>query len=205
MAATRKSAMRVPILAHGAAYAKRRHVASDKKLRELILLICNRSENDPPFGATKLNKLLFFCDFIAYLEYGSPITGHEYFRLPKGPAPKKLVPIRERMKSRGELAYKQVDYFSYKQERPIALREPDVSEFSAREIDLVDRVVRKFLNKTASEISEYSHGFIGWKIAKQRELIPYHMALIGTRKPTPDEEKRGLKLDTLAKQCLARP
>ena len=31
----------------------------DAKLKELILLICKESEDDPRFGAVKLNKLLF--------------------------------------------------------------------------------------------------------------------------------------------------
>ena len=45
----------------------------DRKLAEMILLIAKRSEGDPAFGAVKLDKLLFHCDFSAYLTYGTPI------------------------------------------------------------------------------------------------------------------------------------
>ena len=38
-------------------------MATDK-FRELILYIAQESEGDPNFGATKLNKILFFCDFL---------------------------------------------------------------------------------------------------------------------------------------------
>src|SRR6266487_3415423 len=48
---------------------------ADEKLRELILHICIRSEDDEAFGAVKLNKLLFFSDFHAFLRLGKPITG----------------------------------------------------------------------------------------------------------------------------------
>jgi len=50
----------------------------DKRLRELILLIATRSEGDEPFGAVKLNKLLFYADFFAYVKFGESITGQEW-------------------------------------------------------------------------------------------------------------------------------
>lgn len=175
---------------------------SDKKLRELILLISEWSHADPNFGAIKLNKLLFHCDFSAYLTYGSPITGQEYFALPQGPAPRKLVPITEKMKRAEELAYQQVPYFGHIQQRPIALRGADVSVFSPREMDLVRRTIEKFWAKNATEISEQSHLFLGWKVAGNREAIPYSTALVGCRPPTPEERRRGLELQSLAEKHL---
>ena len=38
---------------------------SRKRLRELILFIAERCLNNPTFGAVKLNKILFFADFIS--------------------------------------------------------------------------------------------------------------------------------------------
>jgi hypothetical protein len=57
-----------------------------EKLRELILHVARRSEGDIAFGVTKLNKLLFFIDFLACLRFGKPITGEEYQKLDNGPA-----------------------------------------------------------------------------------------------------------------------
>ena len=48
---------------------------NDAKLRELILYVAERCENDPDFGALKLNKILFNADFIAYALTGKAITG----------------------------------------------------------------------------------------------------------------------------------
>lgn len=39
----------------------------DRRLAELILYIAEKCERDPNFGATKLNKILTFADFSAYL------------------------------------------------------------------------------------------------------------------------------------------
>jgi hypothetical protein len=37
----------------------------DRKMKELILYLASKSEDDPRFSSTKLNKLLFYCDFEA--------------------------------------------------------------------------------------------------------------------------------------------
>lgn len=66
----------------------------DRKRRELILYLASRSEEDPRFSSTKLNKLLFYCDFTAYRQLGQSITGHGYQKLQFGPAPKAMLPIR---------------------------------------------------------------------------------------------------------------
>ena len=74
-------------------------VPDDEKFKELVLYIARKSECDPRFGATKLNKLLFFSDFLAFKRLGSPITGQTYFKLDHGPAPRRMLPLKERMQA----------------------------------------------------------------------------------------------------------
>ena len=181
---------------------KRKIRPDDEKLRELILLISEWSQADPKFGAIKLNKLLFHCDFSAYLTYGIPITGQEYFALPQGPAPRRLKPITEKMKKSYELAYQNVPYHGYTQQRPIALRSPKIASFSAREVQLIHQILERFWDKSATEISDKSHLFLGWKVAREREVIPYSTALVGHRAPTARERVRGLALQELAEGHL---
>ncbi len=176
---------------------------NEKKLRELILLISEWSQSDPNFGATKLNKLLFHCDFCAYLTYGVPITGEEYFALPQGPAPRRLVLITAKMKENEELAYQIVPRFGYSQKRPVALRPPKLSEFTAQEMAVVHQTIERFWGMNATEISDQSHIFLGWKVARNKETIPYSTALVGRRPPSAQERKRGLKLQSLAEKHLA--
>ena len=183
---------------------KMKMTANDKKLAELILLVCARSQQDSKFGAIKLNKLLFHSDFSAYLTFGKAITGEEYFKLPQGPAPKRFLPVAERMKEKGDLAYMEVAYYGRKQKKPIALRQPDLSIFTPQEIDLVHKIILKYWNVSAFEISERSHGFLGWMAARDKETIPYSTALVGTRKPTSQEQAYGLELEPLASAALAR-
>jgi hypothetical protein len=177
---------------------------SERKFRELILLICARSEHDKKFGAIKLNKLLFHSDFSAYLTFGKPISGQEYFKLPKGPAPRTMLPVTRKMELSGALAYKEIEYFGRKQKKPIALRQPDVSVFTPQEIDLVHKMIQKYWNMSAAAISEHSHLFLGWKVLRDKETIPYSTALVGTRKPTSQEQAYGLELEPMALKCLTR-
>jgi hypothetical protein len=80
----------------------------ERKMKELILYISQKCADDAKFGATKLNKILYFSDFLAYAYHGSPITGFEYQKLPNGPAPRRLVPVREQLMESGELGIQEV-------------------------------------------------------------------------------------------------
>ncbi len=162
------------------------------KLEELILFIASRSEDDPRFGSTKLNKLLFFADFSAYVRLGTSITGHTYMRLPNGPAPRAMLPTIKRMVVAKLLAIKERAHYGRTQRVPIALRDAEVRLFSAEEIAIVTEVLDGLRRKNAKGISSLSHQFDGWKLAKDREDIPYEVALVNFKKPRKKDIDRAL-------------
>jgi Protein of unknown function (DUF4065) len=167
-------------------------VFDESKFKELVLYISERSENDVYFGATKLNKVLFFSDTLAYGYFGKPITGATYQALPKGPAPKKLLPVRAQMIRDKELTIKSERVGRFIQKRPTALREPDLSSFTAEEIALVNQVIDLLRDRTASESSHISHiESMGWRIADEGEEIPYASVFLSARKPTKWHFERG--------------
>lgn len=174
----------------------------DNKLRELILYIAMESEGDETFGATKLNKLLFFADFIAYVESGHSITGEEYQAIQLGPAPRRLVPVREQMLHDGDIAIRETDFHGHRQDRILALTNADLHEFTAQQIALVSHLIREWWGKTATQISRQSHQFAGWRYAELGETIPYEVALVGRREPTAEEIRRGEALQELALEFL---
>ena len=79
-----------------------------EKLRGLILHICIRSEDDEAFGAVKLNKLLFFSDFLAFVRLGKAITGQEYQKLDHGPAPRRMLLVIREMERSGVIRQRNV-------------------------------------------------------------------------------------------------
>jgi hypothetical protein len=179
-----------------------RIVPNENKFRELLLFIARRSEGDPRFGAIKLNKLLFYSDFLAYLELGHPITGQPYFALENGPAPRYLVRVREQMVKSKDIAISRKQTLSGVQERVLALREPDPNKFTPAEIALVTKVLEVCRSHSGIELSELSHRFAGWRLAAEKEDIPYEVALVGNRPPTLAEMQHGVQLEALAAQCL---
>jgi len=146
----------------------------ERKLTELILYISKLCAEDPFFGSTKLNKILYFSDFLAYGNLGRAITGVAYQHLERGPAPKMLLPVRARMIKRGDLRLdSRVDPFGYEQKRPVALREANVDLFEVKELRLVNQVRVALSNANATEASNISHREVGWKTTKMKETIPY--------------------------------
>jgi len=55
------------------------HEVNQDKFRELVLYLSEKSQDDKKFGATKLNKILYFCDFGSYVKLGQPVTGRATF------------------------------------------------------------------------------------------------------------------------------
>lgn len=162
----------------------------EDRLRELILYIATRCQDDPKFGATKLNKILWWADFLAFGQRGKPITGVEYMRLPQGPAPRRFVPVRNAMQESGELAIAVVQTRGgYEQKRPVALRSAKLDLFSADDIAIVDSVIRVLRRKTARGVSRQSHGK-AWEIAGDMESIPYEAIFLSDDPITRDDIAR---------------
>lgn len=174
---------------------------NERKFRELVLYVCQKSAGDPRFGAVKLNKILYFSDFLAYANLGEPITGFEYQKLPQGPAPRRLLPIREKMMKARELGIQEVQVAAgYIQQRPVNLRAPDLSVFKAAEIAQVDRVITALADGDARTVSQISHRMVGWLVAGDNEVIPYETIFVSNEPLTELEVQRGLEVAGLHEQ-----
>ncbi|MBU4482381.1 SocA family protein, partial [Patescibacteria group bacterium] len=65
-------------------------------------------------------------------------------------------------------------FFIFKnQGKYLPRREPDLSKLSAQEITHIDGVLDRLSNKSAKELSEYSHNDIPWKTHDNGEKINY--------------------------------
>lgn len=155
-----------------------------ERLREIILYLAELSENDPKFGATKLNKLLFYSDFISFREYGHSITGAQYMRLPNGPVPAHFVPyIRDEMIASGDIEIQITKHYTKPQQRLVAKRKANLDLFSGRDIDLINEIVDELKDYNATDISNLSHGR-AWSVAEDKELLPYEAILLSDAKLT---------------------
>lgn len=168
---------------------------NERKFRELVLYISQKCASDPMFGATKLNKVLFYSDFLAYANLGQPITGFEYQKLPNGPVPRRLLPVRDKMVEQNELGIQEVLLKNgYIQKRTVNLRPPDLRTFSAQEISLVDQVIEALGDASAGAVSELSYRQIGWIVADDGETIPYSTVCLSNEPLTETETRRAQEL-----------
>ena len=156
-----------------------------------MLYIAQKCSFDPKFGATKLNKILYFADFVAFQRTGEPITGAEYVKQKNGPIPKRLIPVRKKLEAKKDAAVQKNKTLAgaYEQHRLIALREPDLSQFSAEEIVLVDKVIGALESHNASQVSDLSHNRI-WRVAAMDERIPYEAVFVSDENADDEDVKR---------------
>lgn len=150
------------------------------KLRELILYVSSRYADDERYTSTRLTKVLFWSDFEYFRETGQAITGSNYIRMPYGPMLERFQGILEAMETRGELRVRREHNGAYTQFRPFAGRSPKMSLFSPEELEVIDRIIAENYGATAASVSDVSHEFIGWQVARQGERIPYGTAWLST-------------------------
>lgn len=168
---------------------KTRFPEGQMRFRELLVYIAQKCEEDPAFGATKLNKLLFYADFRAFFRHGQPITGAEYQRLPRGPAPRALLPVRRELAEEGAIAQEARHTGVGEQNRVRANRDADVSLFTSSEMAIVDEVIDEFWGKNAVDVSNQSHG-IAWSSRRDGDSIPYEAAYLSDEPVTDDDIAR---------------
>jgi Protein of unknown function (DUF4065) len=159
-----------------------------QRFRELIVYISEKSRNDPCFGAVKLNKILYYSDFRAFELFGAPLTGVRYFRLPKGPAPKALIPIQNELVAEGAIRIEKVQYGDFEQHRTIPLRRAVIEIFTEDEIILVDKVINDLWQQNATEVSDASHD-VRWRTLRHKDPMPYEFAFLSDEITVADVER----------------
>lgn len=166
----------------------------ERKFAELLLYAAGRLADDPTGGAVKLNKVLFFAEFAHMRRHGRPITGAEYQKLKWGPAPRRLVPVRQQLLDTKTALMEEETYQGFVQERLIPLREPDLSLFTAEELAAVDQVVGELYGMSATDASLRSHDEVGWQMVEDRETIPFEAAFLRRSVLTDAVRRHGARL-----------
>jgi len=173
------------------------------KLRELILRISKLCEGDSHFGAVKLNKLLFYSDFNAYVQLGRTITGQAYKKSELGPVPKKIEETLAHMERKRDISIRNENVpGGYVQRRAIPLRDAKVNMFTVDELSIIDDVICRFHDTTAMDLSELSHEFLAWNVCQLREDIPMEATLCNKPVLTDREIRAGKALEESARKLL---
>ena len=124
---------------------------------------------------TKMNKLLFYADFLKYKREGFAMTGLEYRAIKFGPVPNRFGAVYDKAEG---VEYEDFVYPNGMSGTLLQSDEvPDMDVFSDVERQVLEEVSTRFAKSTAGEISEKSHQERGWKeCSTGRCLIPYSYA-----------------------------
>jgi uncharacterized phage-associated protein len=124
---------------------------------------------------TKMNKLLFYADFMAYRMTGKSVSGLAYKALAHGP-----VPVRwDRIYSFYDEIDQEIVQFPDGRAgtKLVSNISPDMAEFGDDELKILEYVSQRFKNETPTKISETSHQEDAWKKYQNSDkLISFEMA-----------------------------
>jgi putative zinc finger/helix-turn-helix YgiT family protein len=145
---------------------------SVRKLGEMIVYFAGR----PKTWRTKLNKLLFYADFLHYRRHGLAISGCRYVHMQFGPVPADFYTLQATLVEDTSLSEQHVEHGDCESTVFSASRPADLSVFTEEELETLREVAAHFEGWTAKRISEFSHAEPGWVRTRDRETIPYEYA-----------------------------
>ncbi len=170
------------------------------RLRELILYVAERLKDDPAFGRVKLVKIIYFADMESFRLHRKPVTGSAWFRDNFGPTPENFLETLDALKAAGNITESEREYFGRMQKRINVLSEPTIGLLSSRELGIVDRVIERFADWNASELSRHSYG-VAWRLSEGEQFIPYEYALYSDEPLTEEETLRAQELALKYRDC----
>lgn len=151
-------------------------VPSIEKFSEMVVYLSSRMQ---PWK-TKLNKLLFYADFLMYSKYVRSISGVQYMAMPMGPVPVHFNAIFDFLVSRGDI---EINYFNFsgnitgEQFMPGSVRKFNSLLFSSQELDVLEFIAQKFSNTSTAEMIEASHEEKAWtENITEKKVIDYTYA-----------------------------
>lgn len=146
------------------------------KLKDIILYIVSSQK---VILKTKLNKLLWYIDFLFFKTYSVSLTGCTYVRLPYGPIPDNYddiinLMIRENLIEKNEIIFNHAK--GIVGEGLIPKMKISQLKFSDDEIKVMNYVVEYFKKFNCVEIKEYSHREKAYKETEEQDKISYELA-----------------------------
>jgi hypothetical protein len=159
------------------------------KFKRLVHYIIWKVGKHDWFGATKLNKVLWFVDARAYTLTGKPITGETYVRGPFGPLPEHIDPVQKELVQERRIRITKEGKLT----RLVALVPAEDNWFSDPELQSIDWWANHIAkDHTAESISEETHDY-AWEIAKMGEELPLYAYRVARIKEPSEEDLKRLK------------
>ena len=147
-----------------------------KKYREMIIETLRRYTSYAGKSATKtlLAKLIYLADFAWYYEHLQPMSGMKYRRLQYGPVPDQYFRIIDDLINEGKIS---LEVGNEAQWLNLTRSAQDIPSqyLSVSELELIDRIAKKWKDSNTKEIVHFTHTQLPWQICREQEYIPYEL------------------------------
>jgi transcriptional regulator with XRE-family HTH domain len=147
-----------------------------EKFKQVLLYTLEKVGAKPNVGMTVLYKLFYFMDFDYYEKYEQQLMGLTYLRNTHGPTPREFVAVVESMKEDGELIEVKSKYFQHEQKKFLPKNEPNLALLTGQEMELIDDVLKRYSDKSATTLSDMTHRDTPWLSTAEGEDIDYELA-----------------------------
>ncbi|OAQ41964.1 hypothetical protein A5893_02265 [Pedobacter psychrophilus] len=129
------------------------------KISNLIAFFC---ENTTNLYKTKLNKLLFYADFLNFKNTGYSITGMSYKAIPYGPVPSEYERLYIRLSDDQQISIQPKYFNDFCAEEFKALSNFKENVFSKEEIEVIWKVVNSLGKLGTKKVVDISHEEKAW-------------------------------------------
>lgn len=153
-------------------------VKIDERAYENAVLYFIKYCNNKYLHATKLNKLLYYLDFISFRDHKKSVTGDVYIHQGYGPVPSHVDEILTKLKTDGAIDTEAVP-FNDGEIINFSLKDPslfDESVFSADQKKLLKQICDEFGNWPTEKIVAQTHLEAPWFYSKPYEIVDYAYA-----------------------------
>lgn len=150
-----------------------------ERLEQMIVFFVERLRP----SRTKLNKLLWYADFLAFKRHSVSLSGTPYLRFQYGPVPEQYERLVAEVVSDGLVTEVADEAGAERQQagqRPAAHLETRIrfgaSMFSVEERAVLEAVRERFADLGAAQIRDISHEERAWRETPEKQVIPYALA-----------------------------
>ncbi len=142
------------------------------KFKEILIYILTKIGSKYDINELVLYKILYFIDFNYYEKYEEQLIGATYIKNNNGPTPVEFQEIVEQMLDKDVIKVKDKN-FQYPRQKYLPLREPNLTNLKAIELEVINDVIKKLSNMNITQIDEYLYNDIPWKTTEKGKIIDY--------------------------------
>jgi transcriptional regulator with XRE-family HTH domain len=149
--------------------------ADYEKYKEMILAYIRLgSSSDGKILKTKLAKMLYLADFAWFYKHLESMSGMQYRRIKYGPVPDVYFRAIDELEESGKIKVdRKDDMLLISENRGSKIQ--SFEKLSKEELSLIEEVSKKWKNKKTSEIVDFTHSQLPYKICSPEEIIPYEL------------------------------